>query len=230
VEEFGPRTLAFHSFDNDLDQSFLLAKVISSAGVSAMDEIKTQVQSATDPTILNDLKKQSEEYIRLGRETVPSILFIFLMTKFEAYLEDILITVCQVKPSLFSLPVGSTEEEVRDEVGRLINNQRIDAIFDRVFEKQLNIPVTLLCKVAKTNPKELDKAKAVRNIHVHNRGIVNKRNKDRIGNVNENEYFEITGHYLKDVKTKTFLTALGIDKFVIDHNSEIMTIPWQPGP
>lgn len=228
MEEYGPRTLAFHSFNNDLEQSFLLAGIVSRAGVSAMDELVTQVHAATDLSVLNDLKKQSEEYLRLGKETVPNVLFIFLMTKFEAYLEDIIITISQVKPNLISLTTGATENDIRDKTAKLINKQRIDIIANDVFEKRLNIPFSLICQAAKTDPKELDRAKAVRNIHVHNRGFVNNRNKDRIRNAKENEYFEITMEYLNDVKTKAFLTALGIDSVAIQQHPEIPTMAWEP--
>jgi hypothetical protein len=81
---------------------------------------------------------------------------------------------------------------VRSAVGRRIANQRIDVLGDEVLERMLKIPFSTICTAAQTSPGELDKAKAIRNIHIHNRGFVNIRNRDRIGGVQENVHYPIT--------------------------------------
>lgn len=243
--------MAFQSFNNDLEQSFLLASTLSRAGISALNDLKAHLDSVTqqvagidaetlstmteeerikscmgaseeDNAKLDQFRKEAEGYMRLGRETAPNVLFIFLMTKFEAYIEDIIVTVCRARPSLNFLPEGATEDEVRNRVGTLIANQRIDAVGEDVLERMLNIPFSTICTAVQTSPREIDKAKAIRNIHIHNRGFVNRRNRDRIGGVEENVYFPITMEYLNDIKNKIFLSCLGIDKLVTTSYPEVL--------
>ncbi|MEW6212081.1 MAG: hypothetical protein AB1631_27240 [Acidobacteriota bacterium] len=252
MKQFGQRTTAFRSFNNDLEQSFLLAGAVSRGGISAMkdcmssldsviqkvsgvdaeaigkmtDEDKVKVclgASEKDIAKLDSLKKEAEQYLRLGKETVPVVLFVYLITKFEAYLEDIITTACQTNPSLISLPLNADEEEVIAEVGKRID-KRVDEIGEDVLEKTMQIPFSLICKAAKTTPKELDRAKAIRNIHIHNRGFVNKRNQKRIGNAAMGEYVPISIQYLIETKDKIFLTCLGIDKAVIERYPETINL------
>ncbi len=212
MEQFGPRTKEFQSFNNDLEQSFLLASIVSRAGKASMDELIAKIKATDDPAQIQELGKQGEEYLRLGRDTTPNVLFIFLMTKFEAYIEDILVSISIARPSLVALSEGDAEQLIRDQVTRLINNQRIDDIADRVFEQRFHIPFARICIAAKTSPNELDRAKAIRNIHIHNRGFVNARNQARIGNLEVGEYCPLAIEYIIDLKDKIFLTCLGVDK------------------
>jgi len=72
--------------------------------------------------------KEADKYLRLGKETTPNVLFLFLMTKFEAYLEDIAVLICQDSPQLVGLRTGSLEDEVRERINALFYQKRLDQI------------------------------------------------------------------------------------------------------
>ena len=240
MEQFGRRTREFYNFSSDLDQAFLLAQALSRAGLTALGEVGNHVNclvqnvagvtaeqlaamtneekmqisaraSADENEQIEQLLRQAEEYQRLGNETAPTILFIYVITKFEAYLEDITSSISYTRPELLSLPSGANEDAIQEEVAQLLANRRIDVIARDIFEARLGVPFSAVCMAANTSPQELDRSKAIRNIHVHNQGFVNRRNRDRIGNVEVGSYYPITTDYLIEIKDKVYLSVLGLD-------------------
>lgn len=137
------------------------------------------------------------------------------MTKFEAYIQDLIVSVSQDRPTLISLPENAKEEDVKNKVASLISNKPIDTLGEQSLEKMLNLPFLSICAAAATSPKELDRAKAIRNIHIHNRGFVNLRNRERIGNVEIGDFYPVTWEYIKDLKEKIRFVCFGLDKAVI---------------
>ena len=109
------------------------------------------------------------------------------------------------------MPRGTNEDAIQEEVAQPLANRRIDVIARDIFEARLGVPFSAVCTAANTSPQELDKAKAIRNIHVHNQGFVNRRNRDRIGNVDVGSFYPITTDYLIEIKDKAYLSALGLD-------------------
>lgn len=219
MKNHGRRTEGLVSFCYDLDQSFLLAKLISQ---SAKTEIGKRMNEALELQKLGadcdlskaiDFQKEADRYLRLGRDTTPSILLLFLMTKFEAYLEDLAVLIGQECPQLIGLRPASTDEETRQEIHKRFARKRLDQIAE-IFEKQLNIPFSDTCRCAEgCTPRDLDKAKAIRNIHVHGRGRVTPNFRKRISNqsLKDGEYYSITMEYLMDLKDKISLLVWGLD-------------------
>jgi len=157
--------------------------------------------------------KEVDKYLRLGKETTPNVLFLFLMTKFEAYLEDIAVLICQDSPQLVGLRTGSLEDEVRERINALFYQKRLDQI-GGIFNTELNIPFADICNAADgCTLGELDKAKAIRNIHIHGRGRINARFRHRIGDrsLRDGDYYPITTEYLNDLKDKICLLSWGLD-------------------
>jgi hypothetical protein len=187
MQNVGPRTEGLVSFCYDLDQSFLLAKLVSRSGKTEVNQLMKQalelqqIGAECDMPKAIEFQKEAARYLKLGKETTPSILLLFLMTKFEAYLEDIGVLICQHSPHLIGLRTVTTEEETRQRVNTLFRNKRVDQIAE-IFKEQLRIPFAETYSRAEgCTPRELDKAKAIRNIHVHNRGRVNGSFRKRVG-------------------------------------------------
>jgi len=57
------------------------------------------------------------------------------MTKFEAYIQDIIVGVSLARPTLISLPQSATEEEVRGKVADLVSNKPIAILAEQSLEK-----------------------------------------------------------------------------------------------
>jgi len=219
MKEYGKRTEGLVSFCFDLNQSFLLVKLVSR---NAKAEIQQRMSDAlelkrrgadADLSKAIELQKQAESYLSLGRDTMPSILLLFLMTKLEAYLEDIAVLICHQSPHLIGLGGASTEEETRYEINKLFSKKRLDQIAE-LFETKFNIPFSETCKCAEgCTPRELDKAKAIRNIHVHSQGRVTPNFRKRTGDqsLKDGEFYSITIEYLNDLKDKICLLVWGLD-------------------
>jgi hypothetical protein len=214
MDDNGPRTEALANFHHDLDQSFLIANLISEAGVAALDKLKSRIIETEDESDLLKLKKESEDYLKLGSETDPNILLILLMTKFEAYVEDIAVLICTDSPHLVDLQAETSDEDIRTKIKKVFFRKRLDQIAD-FFNEQLGIFFIETCKMAKTSPSDLDKAKAIRNILIHNRGRVDNNFKKRFGDQSlvTGQYFPIHMSYLDDLKNKIFLVVWGLDIF-----------------
>src|SRR5689334_4175111 len=119
VDQYGPRTGAVENFIKDLDQAFLITTLLKDAGQDALkevlDETNTLAQKlgAVDATEVAKMSEEDREKINskatdqdnqqieklhkkamdlnlLATDTTPNVLFLFLITKFEAYIEDIL--------------------------------------------------------------------------------------------------------------------------------------------
>jgi hypothetical protein len=235
VDTFGPRTEAIENFFKDLEQSFQVATLIAEAGHVSRNQIleefnmlikekeDVEVLSMNDTDImayyerLQALKKRADDLVRLGEETTPNILFTFEITKFEAYIEDILVLLYNVRPDLIEVAEAEKrnkkkkpESDIVERVQDLLSNEAMDWIGRNIFEKSLNIPLSNVYRRALTSAAELDKAKGIRNIHLHNKGIVNRRNKDRIG-LDVNTPCPITMAYATDIKNKILFTVFGID-------------------
>lgn len=219
MKDCGPRTEALVSFCHDLDQAFLLAKLLSRSGKAEVTQLIAEARELQQNAAEFDMAKATgfakaaDKYLRLGKETTPNVLFLFLMTKFEAYLEDIAVLICQDSPQLIGLRTASLEEETRQKINTLFFQKRLDQI-GAIFKTQLNIPFADICNAADgCTPYELDKAKAIRNIHVHGRGRINARFRNRIGDqsLRDGEYYPITTEYLNDLKDKICLLSWGLD-------------------
>lgn len=231
VDKFGPRTEAFENFSKDFEQSFQVATLIADAGHISLnrvteelniltkneEDVPAEVVSMKKLEKLQAIEKRAKDLLRLGEETTPNILFIFQITKFEAYIEDILILLYNVRPDLIEVAEAEKrnrrkkpESDIGERVQDLLSNEEMDWIGRNIFEKSLNIPLSDVYRCALTSAAELDKAKGVRNIHLHNKGIVNRRNKDRIG-LDVNTPCPITMAYTTDIKNKILFTVFGID-------------------
>ena len=220
MKNVGHRTEALVSFCHDLTQAFLLAKLVSRSAKAEIKQLRDdalglqQNPAECDMAKATQFKQEADKYLKLAKDTMPNVLFLFLMTKFEAYLEDIAVLICQRAPDIIGLPTTSSEEEVR---GKVHNKHLYGKNLDKVgefFKTQLNIPFAEICGAAQgCTPRELDKAKAIRNIHVHGSGRVDSKFKTRIGdqNLRDGEYYAVTNEYLNDLKDKTCMLVWGLD-------------------
>lgn len=229
VDRFGPRTTPLENFCKDLEQSFQVAKLIWEAGYINLDRVMdefniltkkedaAEIDSMKKLEELQALEKRSKDLLRLGEVTTPNLLFIFQITKLEAYIEDILVLLYTVRPDLIKVaeelqdkPKKNPESDMSERVQDLLINKKMDWIGRNIFEKSLDIPLSDIYRCAVTSAAELDKAKGIRNIHLHNRGIVNRRNKDLIG-LDVNTPCPITITYTTEIKNKILFTVFGID-------------------
>ena len=238
VAQWGRRTVAVENFVKDLDQAFLIATLLKDAGLANLKEVADETNllaqrlAGVDATelaaILEDereiinskattqdnerieiLHRKASELNTVATETAPNVLFLFLITKFEAYIEDILTLL--YKPRLNLIDAAEAEKknkknkpepDIRERVQDLLSNEGMDWIGKNAFEKSLGLSLSDVYKAAQTSPTELDKAKGIRNIHLHSQGIVNRRNKDRIG-LDVGTPCPITIDYLSDIKNKS---------------------------
>ncbi len=156
-----------------------------------------------------------------AEKTVPHVLLILLVTVFEAYLEDVASAIYAVKPTLLDALEGKTlaqknriaGKRTEDRVHEAFYAKSLDWIAVHIFEDSLSIPFTDICESASTSPAELNKAKAIRNIHIHNSGLVDATFIKRTGDTSlaEGAYYPITVDYLVEMNKKMFMPCLGVD-------------------
>lgn len=250
------RTQLFQSFTNGVESdSVLLAQAVGKGGeqmlidlikpvISVVDlaQIKKLVDSGELVRLVNtkikgqaekiELLKEAEAITRLPTETTPFMLLVFVVTKFEAYLEDLIFTILLAHPELSSkdspqLRVNKTslEETMRKEANNEFK-KRWDALLNDFFISKIGLPVNQILHSAKTSGLELDRAKSVRNLHIHKKGIVDKAFLTRVQNSNEKEgdYLPIAIEYVQDIKDKMYMTALGLDVLVVTKYPDVLAV------
>jgi hypothetical protein len=254
MRNLGTTSVAFQDFKDEMDGAFELADIIRRGGLQKLKEyqdfgnVLTQqlagldmgefnrlsdkekarynsLASSEDTQKMGQLAQEVEVIVRSANKTVPHTLFIFLVTVFEAYLQNIATAIYQSDIALLDQAEGVqvaqrnqvARRSVAERVNRLFQGESLDYLADEIFTKSLNIPFVQICQAAKTSSTELDKAKALRNIHLHNSGRVDQKFKDRINDQSlvVGDYYPVTMDYLLEMKDKMYLPVLGVDTFVM---------------
>lgn len=246
------KTRAFQSFDRSFQQSVALAQVISRGGLATIEDhvshANTLSEEATGVDLLTfqafpeEQRREISDRVtadaaarleQIANELAPvaalgsvasEILFIFLVTIFEAYIEDILTTIYQQRPDLLKRIAGRQKDgDIRERVHQLLNFKRLDYIGYTILTQNLEIPFDKICKSANTSSAELDIAKAIRNIHIHNQGKVDKRFLERtqLTTLQVGDLYPVTIEYLLDLKDKIYFVAFRVDMLAIAQYSTI---------
>lgn len=244
-----PHTKPFQDFKKSFDQSVLLTQLIGRAGLDAISEQREDADSLIrDVTGLNldafaelneearrkvsgsaqpdDVERMEEVYetvqplLHLATHTTPHVILVFLMAIFEAYLQDIVLMIVEAEPSLLPRKPG---EPIRKTIDREFFFHKGMSDVNTKFNLRLKIPFDLACNKANTSPSELDQAKVLRNIHLHNGGRINQDFIKRFGDSGLvlDDYYPITMDYVTDIKDKVFLTAMGVDLLALTHYPQL---------
>jgi hypothetical protein len=178
---------------------------------------------------MNQVAERAQTIADVAIETTPQVLLIYAVTLFENYLEQVTLAVVGSRPHLLSGPEQAkyaagrganpaklAGQDVAARLHALLFNARWDWIGEELFDRGLGIPFAQICQHAQTSPAELDRVKAVRNIHLHNQGKVDRQFRERVGDptLRLGDDYPLTAAYLVDVNPKMYLTALGIDMVV----------------
>ncbi len=246
------RTIEFYNFSDDLDQVILMVQAVGQAGLAQLREVEIQTSgllqkvagidakafaklsaaervqasnaaSPHDAAAMTRLAEKTEGYLHLGTKTAPSVVLVYLVARFESYLSGIALSVCLSRPHLLGPITSATEEELYRRVSAALDTKTMDEV-SVFFQDKLGIPFPRICTQAKTTIRELDKAKGLRNIHLHNRGYLNARNKKRVDlNLPLNTYCPISVGYLNQVKDQMYNVVLQLDKEMLRRYPDMLT-------
>lgn len=258
-------TAPYESFRANFDQAFLLARLIHDAGmvevrgvldstdrvvsrVSGLDvasfvALSDKAKAALDARITRDDEREmaaessrTEPVAQLATTTVPQVLLIFMVTIFEAYLEDLLRLICSTNPLLLDaaergLAQASGKNPPQGKALTRDTEKRIrelfavgwDHIIPGVFGQGFGLAVVELCTAAKTTPQGLDRIKVVRNLYVHRGGIINRKALDRLGDSRYTigERYPLDYAFLVSAKDQLFFFGLGLDMLATAKYPEI---------
>lgn len=176
-----PKTAVLETFTANLEQSILLAQAVRRGGLYTLLQPFGIVRAIAtrDTTRLENVNT-------LARDTAPAVLLTYLITIFEAYWENLVLLICHAEPSL----LDRLEREVRQQtkagtgieerVRMLFQNRRYDTISAAIWEAGIGIPFATICHSANTTPSELDRAKALRNLHIHRQGRADRQYIERV--------------------------------------------------
>lgn len=180
-------------------------------------------------------RSEIERIVKLGHETVPTILLIHLIIAFEAYWEDLAIAILSAHPHLFptaeaSMGMGSPTVPPAPPIGppqppmgpeartlRLFFTKGYDILVQGLWDQGLGLPLSAICQAEGTSAQELDRAKVIRNLHIHNRGLVTQRYLDRTLDQTRNigDPMPVTTAYAKEIKTKLSSVVAKLDEAAI---------------
>lgn len=246
-------TEAFQNFYRSLKDSYILIDIISEGGNIITERHNTELKETLEEVTkvnIDDLLKLTDEdkeklYLqaadngfdklynmaekadglqRIGRETVNYILLIFLVTIFEAYVENLLISVFSNRLELIEWLNNrggkgkKPHEPIETRIKKLLYAKSLSDLAIEPFKEPLKISLTSLCCKANTTIQELDKAKALRNIHIHNQGLVDDKFRIRIGDptLKIGEPYPVTIDYLTDIKTKILMIVFYLDREFVE--------------
>jgi len=137
------------------------------------------------------------------------------VAKWESYNLNVALAVCKSQPTLIGVSPEATEEEIHKKVSNYFDNKAVRDIASH-FEKRLQLPFTECCTKAGTTIAAFEKAKAIRNIHVHNRGSINARNSAAIdATLPLNTYYPISVPYLITTRDAVSRFAAYLDSEVV---------------
>lgn len=260
-----PRSAPYWVFRRNLDQTFLLARLLEDAGLRhlgtvlqrgnqlservagvdmrAFTELSGEDQASVDQRVTStdersmaEILEYAEQGNQLALETVPRVLLIFLVTAFEAYLEDLL----KVVGGIDHAAIASAEQGMTLVGGRIVARKRAasstvaervaavmhsswDKIITGAFEQGLGWPIVAICTAANTSPRDLDRIKVVRNLVVHRAGTVDAEALQRLNDatLSIGDRYPLDINFLNAAKDKLFFLALGIDIIALAHYPQI---------
>jgi len=209
---------------------------VDMATVAAMPEASKsrldQAASSVDEAAMQRVVQEAEEFERLANDTAPQVLLAYMAAAFEAYLGDLALLICYTEPTFATATergLASVKgdgqprspamiQDIGGRVRNLFREGRWDRIGLGLFEQGLALPFTAVCARAKTTPHELDRAKALRNLHIHNRGMIDRAFIKRVGDLTlrVGDYHPVTADYLVAMKDKVFFVVLGLDLVAVD--------------
>jgi hypothetical protein len=179
------------------------------------------------PIVRGVLKRDTTELakvVRLARETVPTILLINLVIVFEAYWEDLAIAILSAYPHLFlaaesSMGMGPPQRPLgaEERALRLFAGKYYHVVMQGLWDQGLSLPLSAICQAEGTTGQELDRAKEVRNLHIHNRGLVTQKylNRTQDQAVSVGDPMPVTAEYAKEIKTKVSNVVARLDAAAI---------------
>lgn len=227
----GAETEALRSFKANMEQAFLLAATVRRGGCMTLLNPWTFAYAIAK----HDTTRQSA-LVTLARETVPTILLTHLITVHEAYWEALALAIYQAHPHL--LPVAETAMRqfaprynppqapatTDDRVGSLFRKRRYTYLAVAVWEQGLNLPFSAICRGARTTPQGLDRAKAVRNVHIHNQGLADADFIQRTGDptINVGDPIPVTIEYATETMRKLYAVLLDLDAAAINAYPQIV--------
>jgi len=165
-----------------------------------------------------------ESVVTLARETVPAVLLTYLINVFEAYWEGLAVAIYRAYPHLIeaseaALPIRppTRPQDVDERTTRLFWGQDYQRVAEAIWDQGLGLSLSTICQAAQTSPQALDRAKAVRNLHIHNAGRVTQKYIDRTGDqtVTVGDKLPVTIEYAVETMKKMYAVAIELDAAAI---------------
>lgn len=248
-------TVPYILFKDNFDQAFLLAQLVQNAGLAELGAViasgdqlvervagmelaafvalserdKITLDGRITPDDDRDMAANMQRATRaaqLATTTMPQILLSFMVTIFEAYLEDLARLICVENPSLIEAAErglarasgkgAPKERRVPPGIDERIHNllaERWSWSIIGVFGQGFRLPIDDLCKAAATSPTGLDRIKVVRNLYTHSGGIIDERAIKRMGDpqYKVGQRFPLDYNFLVSAKDMLFFFGLGLD-------------------
>ena len=252
------RTKAFKEFEYNFRNCQTLVDLIEGGGHLALDKLAKQANASTrkvagfsldkfftlspQQRVVTGSKANSKDVDEMKsilnkiddsntalNETLPNVLLSYLIELFEVYIQEIAVLIGLANPNLLGLqPQSITEELIREAVKKSLGGKLYNNLDSVLFKTNFNLSIDDAAKEASSTSKDLDRAKNIRNLYIHSRGMINSKFLKRYDDPNLTDKigdkFPLTQDYVNTIAAKFFNTVTNLDEKASDKYPQILII------